>query len=319
MRFGVDLAAVGWLRHRKGTTNVANHTNRVPVGGQLHYMRGMGRPFLKMNGTGNDFVVVEARSAPFAPSEAEVRAIADRASGVGCDQLIAIEAAPADAPGADAFMRIWNADGGEVSACGNATRCVGWLLAEAGGRDKVTIATAAGPLTAERVGARRVRVDMGRPGLDWTDIPLAEEMDTRGIELQVGPIGDPVLHTPGCVSMGNPHVVFFVRDVASAPVTQVGPMIENHRLFPERANVGFCEIVTPHLIRLRVWERGVGETRACGTGACAALVAAARRRLTARKAVVELPGGELEIEWREDDDHVLMTGPIEVEFTGALP
>ncbi len=279
----------------------------------------MGRPFLKMNGTGNDFVVVEARSAAFAPTEAEVRAIADRASGIGCDQLIAIEAAPADAPGADAFMRIWNADGGEVSACGNATRCVGWLLTEAGGRERVTIATAAGPLVAERVGERRVQVDMGRPGLDWTDIPLAEEMDTRGIELQVGPIDDPVLHTPGCVSMGNPHVVFFVKDAANAPVTQVGPMIEHHRLFPERANVGFCEVVTPHLIRLRVWERGVGETRACGTGACAAVVAAARRRLTGRKAVVELPGGELEIEWRETDDHVLMTGPIEVEFTGALP
>ena len=279
----------------------------------------MGRPFLKMNGTGNDFVVVEARSAAFAPTQAEVRAIADRASGIGCDQLIAIEAAPADAPGADAFMRIWNADGGEVSACGNATRCVGWLLTEAGGRERVTIATAAGPLVAERVGERRVQVDMGRPGLDWTDIPLAEEMDTRGIELQVGPIDDPVLHTPGCVSMGNPHVVFFVKDAANAPVTQVGPMIEHHRLFPERANVGFCEVVTPHLIRLRVWERGVGETRACGTGACAAVVAAARRRLTGRKAVVELPGGELEIEWRETDDHVLMTGPIEVEFTGALP
>ena len=282
-------------------------------------MRGMGRPFLKMNGTGNDFVVVEARSAPFAPSEAEVRAIADRAAGIGCDQLIAIEPAPADAPGADAFMRIWNADGGEVEACGNATRCVGWLLAEAGGRDRVTIATAAGPLVAERAGERRVRVDMGKPGLDWTQIPLAEKMDTRGIELQVGPIDDPVLHTPGCVNMGNPHVVFFVKDVAAAPVKEVGPMIEHHHLFPERTNVGFAEIVSLDRIRLRVWERGVGETRACGTGACAALVAAARRGLTGRKATIELIGGELEIEWREDDDHVLMTGPIEVEFTGALP
>jgi diaminopimelate epimerase len=272
-----------------------------------------------MNGTGNDFVVVEARSAPFAPSEDEVRAIADRTAGVGCDQLIAIEPPPASTPGADAFMRIWNADGGEVEACGNATRCVGWLLAEAGGRDRVVIATAAGPLIAERAGERRVRVDMGRPGLDWTQIPLAEEMDTRGIELQVGPIDDPVLHTPGCVSMGNPHVVFFVKDVTSAPVKEVGPMIEHHMLFPERTNVEFAEIVSRDRIRLRVWERGVGETRACGTGACAALVAAARRGLTDRKATIELTGGELEIEWREADDHVLMTGPIEVEFTGALP
>ena len=279
-------------------------------------MRAMGRPFLKMNGTGNDFVVVEARSAPFAPTEAEVRAIADRTAGIGCDQLIAIEPA---SDGADAFMRIWNADGGEVEACGNATRCVGWLLAEAGGRDKVTIATVAGPLIAEKAGDRRVRVDMGRPGLDWTQIPLAEEMDTRGIELQVGPIDDPVMHTPGCVSMGNPHVVFFVKDVASAPVKEVGSMIEHHMLFPERTNVGFAEIVSRDRIKLRVWERGAGETRACGTGACAALVAAARRGLANRKATIELPGGELEIEWREADDHVLMTGPIEIEFTGALP
>jgi diaminopimelate epimerase len=282
------------------------------------YMGAMGRPFLKMNGTGNDFVVVEARSAPFAPTEAEVRAIASRDGGVGCDQLIAIEPAPAGTPGADAFMRIWNADGGEVEACGNATRCVGWLLAEAGGRDRVVIATAAGPLIAEKAGERRVRVDMGRPGLDWSQIPLAEEMDTRGIELQVGPIDDPVLHTPGCVNMGNPHVVFFVKDVESAPVKEVGPMIEHHMLFPERTNVGFAEIVSRDRIRLRVWERGVGETRACGTGACAALVAAARRNLTGRKAVIELAGGELEIEWRDTDDHVLMTGPIEIEFTGTL-
>ena len=280
-------------------------------------MRRMGRPFLKMNGTGNDFVVVEARSAPFAPTPEEVRAIADRASGIGCDQLIAIEPAAKDEP-ADAFMRIWNADGGEVSACGNATRCVGWLLTEASDFSKVAIATAAGVLLAERVGDRRVRVDMGQPGLGWQDIPLAEEMDTRGIELQVGPIDAPILHTPGCVSMGNPHVVFFVPDVASAPVREVGPLIEHHRLFPERTNVNFAEIVAPDHIRLRVWERGVGETRACGTGACAALVAAARRGLTGRKARVELTGGELEIEWTPDG-RVLMTGPIEVEFTGALP
>ena len=275
----------------------------------------MSRPFLKMNGLGNDFVVVEARSAPFRPDAAAARAIADRADGIGCDQLIAIEPSKR----ADAFMRIWNADGGEVSACGNATRCVGWLLMQASGKDRASIETVVGILKTSRAEDGQITVDMGEPGLDWTQIPLAEEMDTRNIELQVGPIDDPVLHTPGCVSMGNPHVVFFVPDAASAPVREVGPMIENHMLFPERTNVGFAEIRSRERIRLRVWERGAGETKACGTGACAALVAAARRNLTDRKAVVELDGGELTIEWRETDGHVLMTGPCAVEFTGTLP
>ena len=308
----MDSEAAGTVA--SSTTNL---TNRVPLWLWLHYMRAMGRPFLKMNGTGNDFVVVEARSAPFAPTEAEVRAIADRQTGIGCDQLISIEPAAPELV-ADCVMRIWNADGGEVDACGNATRCVAWLLTEASEFKKVVIATKAGVLLAERVGERMVRVDMGQPGLDWQAIPLAEEMDTRGIELQVGPIDAPVLHTPGCVNMGNPHVVFFVPDVAAAPVAQVGPMIEHHRLFPERTNVNFAEIVSRDHIKLRVWERGVGETRACGTGACAALVAAARRGLVDRKARIELAGGDLEIEWTRDG-HVLMTGPIEVEFTGALP
>src|SRR5580704_9220530 len=264
----------------------------------------MGRPFLKMNGLGNDFVVVEAREGAFTPGPAEVRAIADRAHGVGCDQLIAIE--PSDK--AEAFVRFWNADGGEIDACGNGSRCVAWLLMRASGRDEAAFETGAGILRARRAAGDAVTLDMGEPGLDWTDIPLAEPMDTRNIELQVGPIDDPVLHTPGCVSMGNPHVVFFVPDVATAPVVEVGPLIEHHHLFPERANVGFAEIVSRDRIRLRVWERGVGETKACGTGACAALVAAARRGLTDRKAMIELTNGELEIEWREADGHVLMTG-----------
>ena len=276
----------------------------------------MPRPFLKMNGLGNDFVVVEARSAPFRPTPEEVRAIADRSGGIGCDQVISIEADPASE--ADAFMRIWNADGGEVEACGNATRCVAWLLTEASGKAGASIRTVAGRLEGERVGEGMVRVDMGPPGLDWRDIPLAEAMDTRGIELQVGPIDDPVLHTPGCVSMGNPHVVFFTADAEAAPVVQVGSMIEHHPLFPQRTNVEFAEVQGRDRIRLRVWERGVGVTKACGTGACAALVAASRRGLTGRSATVELDGGELLIEWRESDGHVLMTGPIAVEFTGEL-
>jgi len=275
----------------------------------------MSRPFLKMNGLGNDFVVVEARSTPFAPSAQEVRAIADRASGVGCDQLISIE--PSDQ--ADAHVRFWNADGDEVGACGNGTRCVGWLLMEASGRDRAVIATQAGLLVARRAQGGLVSVDMGKPGLDWKDIPLSEEMDTRGIELQVGPIDDPILHTPGCVSMGNPHVVFFVPDAEAAPVREVGPMIEHHLLFPQGVNVGFAQIKARDRIRLKVWERGAGLTKACGTGACAALVAAARRNLVDRTATLELDGGELVIEWREADGHVIMTGPAQVDFTGTLP
>jgi diaminopimelate epimerase len=275
----------------------------------------MTRAFLKMNGLGNDFVVVEAREAPFTPDAARVRAIADRAAGVGCDQLIAVE--PSDR--ADAFMRIWNADGGEAEACGNASRCVAWLLMEASGSDAATVDTPAGLLSARRAGPSAVTVDMGAPRLDWRDIPLAQEMDTRGIELQVGPIDAPLLHTPGCVSMGNPHVVFFVPDVAKAPVREVGPMIEHHLLFPEAVNVGFAEVRSRDHIALRVWERGAGETRACGTGACAALVAAHRRGLADRRAELELTGGVLQIEWRESDGHVLMTGPVEVEFEGRLP
>lgn len=274
----------------------------------------MSRPFVKMNGLGNDFVVVEARSAPFEPTPDQARRIADRSAGIGCDQLISLE--PSDV--GDARMRIWNADGGEVSACGNATRCVGWLLMQASGRDAAVIETLAGVLTARRSGDQ-VTVDMGPPGLDWRDVPLAEAMDTRGIELQVGPIDDPVLHTPGAVSMGNPHVVFFVPDASEAPVKGAGSLIEHHPLFPEGVNVGFAEIQSRERIRLRVWERGAGETKACGTGACAALVAAHRRGLTDARAVVQVDGGEMLIEWRQADGHVLMTGPIAVDFTGVLP
>jgi len=279
------------------------------------YMGAMGRPFLKMNGLGNDFVVVEARTEPFTPSADEVRAIADRATGIGCDQLIAIEADDR----ADAFMRIWNADGGEVGACGNAARCVAWLLTEGQPFDRVVIETRAGPLFAARLGPKIMRVDMDEPRLSWRDIPLAEEMSTSTVPLRIGPIEAPVMEGPGCVSMGNPHVVFFVQDADAAPVERVGPLVEHHPLFPERVNVGFAEIRARDRIRLRVWERGAGLTKACGTGACAALVAAVRRGLADRKAILELDGGELQIEWAEDDNHVYMTGPIELDYTGELP
>ena len=193
-------------------------------------------------------------------------------------------------------MRIWNADGGEVGACGNGARCVGWLLMEAAGRDEAAIETAAGLIEARRAGERAVTLDMGEPGLGWRDIPLAREMDTRQIALTV----DPGVESPGCVSMGNPHVVFFVADAEAAPAARVGPMVEHDPLFPERANVGFAQIKAADRIRLRVWERGAGLTRACGTGACAALVAAHRRKLAGRKVTVELDGGELAIEWRAE-------------------
>jgi len=273
----------------------------------------MSRPFLKMNGLGNDFVVVEARSAPFAPSAADVRAIADRASGIGCDQLIAIE--PGE--GVDARVRFWNSDGEEVSACGNGARCVGWLLMQSSGQDQAVIETKAGRLLASRAGERLVSVDMGAPGLDWRDIPLAREQDTLALEISLS--RDPSLaDPPGAVSMGNPHVVFFVQDIDRAPIITEGPLIEHAELFPQKTNVGFAQILGRDRIRLRVWERGAGLTKACGTGACAALVAASRRGLTDRTATLVLDGGELLIEWRLDD-HVIMTGPAAVDFAGELP
>lgn len=274
----------------------------------------MTRPFLKMNGLGNAFVVVEARDQPFEPSPDEVRAINERTP---YDQLISIE--PSRAAGEAAFVRFWNNTGEEVGACGNGTRAAAWLLMEAGGGDEVTFGSNGGPLAGRRAGDHVVTVDMGEPRLLWDQIPLSEEMDTRNIELQVGPIDAPHLHTPGAVSMGNPHVVFFVDGEPDDQLVRgSGSLVEHHPLFPEGVNVGFAWVKTPDRIRLRVWERGAGLTRACGTGACAALVAAARRGLTGRKAVMELDGGELTIEWRESDGHVIMTGPVETEFAGRL-
>ncbi len=273
----------------------------------------MRRPFLKMNGLGNDFVVIETRTAPFTPTAADVRAIADRETGIGCDQLIVID--PAE--DADARVRFWNADGEEVGACGNGTRCVGWLLMQASGKDEAVIESQGGRLIARRAGERLVSVDMGPPRLDWREIPLSEEQDTRALDIALYDHAD-LMAPAACVSMGNPHVVFFVPDVGSVPIVKIGPVVERHPLFPQHVNVGFARIKGPDRIRLRVWERGAGLTKACGTGACAALVAAARRELTGRHATLELDGGELFIEWR-DDDHVVMTGPAAVDFRGELP
>ena len=219
----------------------------------------MSRPFLKMNGLGNDFVVVEARSAPFEPTAEDVRALGDRKTGIGFDQLIVIDVAE----DADARARFWNSDGEEIAACGNGTRCVGWLMMQASGKDAVTIETKAGRLHASRAAERLVSVDMGRPGLEWREIPLADAQDTRLLEAPL----HPALETPGtCVSMGNPHVVFFLPELDEAFVRSVGPVVERHPLFPKGVNVGFAQVIDRGRIRLKVWERGAGLTKACGTG-----------------------------------------------------
>jgi len=268
-------------------------------------------PFLKMHGLGNDFVVLDARQAPFDLTPERRRAIADRRLGVGCDQLIVLEK-PTDR-NADVFMRIYNPDGGEAGACGNATRCVAALLAAETGCATVMIQTNAGGLAAELLPDGRVAVDMGPARLGWQDIPLAGPADTLHLDLADGPVAD-----PAACSMGNPHATFFVDDLAAVPVAAIGSRLEHAAVFPDRANIGFAQVLASDRIRLRVWERGAGLTRACGSGACAALVNAARRGLTGRHAVVVVDGGELQIEWR-DDGRVLMTGPVATSFRGTLP
>jgi diaminopimelate epimerase len=267
--------------------------------------------FLKMHGCGNDFVVFDERGGPLGLTRARAAAIADRRTGVGCDQFIAIEPAPAGS-NADAFMRIRNPDGEEAGACGNATRCVVDLLVRETGRPIQVIRTVAGNLASEALPDGRVRVDMGPARLAWSDVPLARPMDTLHLDLTVGPLAD-----PAALSMGNPHATFFVADVAALPLAELGPRLEHDALFPQRANIGFAQILAPDRIRLRVWERGAGLTLACGSGACAALVNAHRRGVTGRRATVVVDGGELEIEWL-DNGHVLMTGPVATSFIGEI-
>lgn len=271
----------------------------------------MTREFLKMHGLGNDFVVIDARSTPYRPAEAEVRAIADRKTGVGCDQFIVLE--PSNAPGASGFMRIRNADGTEAGACGNASRCIGWLLMEEAGSDRASFETPAGILHASHADNGRITVDMGPPQLGWDAIPLAAPADTLCVEAveHAGFAG------PVAVNMGNPHAVFFVEDAEAVPLAEVGPVFEHHPAFPERANIEFAQVLSPTAIRMRVWERGAGITQACGTGSCATLVAAVRRGLTDRKADIILDGGTLTIEWTADG-RVLMTGPVALSFSGRL-
>ncbi|WP_291742099.1 diaminopimelate epimerase [Bauldia sp.] len=272
-------------------------------------------PFRKMNGLGNEFAILDGRETAAGLSPDAIRALGGQ-DGIGFDQLITIEPSR---NGSDARMRIHNRDGGEVEACGNATRCVGWLLMGESGGKAVTIETSAGLLKAFDTGRPDlVAVDMGRPRFGWQDIPLAEPFaDTRAIELQIGPIDAPILHSPSVVNVGNPHAIFWVDDVNAYDLERFGPMLEHHPIFPERANISLARVEGRTALTVRTWERGVGLTRACGTAACASAVAAMRKGMTDREVTVTLPGGPLTIAW-QDDDHIMMTGAIEDEFAGTI-
>ena len=266
--------------------------------------------FLKMHGLGNDFVVLDARRTPVALDADRARRIADRHTGVGCDQIVVI--GPARNALADAFVSFRNADGGEAGACGNASRCVAWLLMREKKTTHAVLETTAGLLDAEAAPGGEISVDMGPARLDWREIPLAKAMDTLHLDVQEGPLRDPV-----GVNVGNPHAVFFVPDADAVALDVHGPTLERHALFPERANIEIAQVISDSEIRLRVWERGAGITRACGSGACATLVAASRRGLTGRRARLRMDGGALTVEWLPDN-HVVLTGPVALSFKGAL-
>jgi diaminopimelate epimerase len=271
--------------------------------------------FIKMNGLGNEIVVVDMRATPQPIGAAEARAAA---AAVPYDQLMAVY--PARTSGTDAFVRIYNNDGTEAGACGNGMRCVADILFRESGNSSLTVETRAGLLACTKGAAPLIStVDMGVPRFQWNEIPLAEEfVDTRTIELQIGPIDHPILHSPSAVSMGNPHAVFWVDDVDAYDLGKIGPMLEHHPIFPDRANISLAKVTARDRLIVRTWERGAGLTRACGSAACAAAVCGARTKRTDRKVTVTLPGGDLAIEWRERDDHVLMTGPVEYEFEGRF-
>jgi diaminopimelate epimerase len=267
--------------------------------------------FTKMHGLGNDFVVIDRRQGGATPTAAQIRHIADRHRGIGCDQLVLVEP-PASAT-ADVAFRFYNQDGSESGACGNGTRCAAALVMGETGADRLAIETQAGPLAAEKRAGGLYAVNMGAARTGWRDIPLGKEMDTLNVPLTVGPLADPV-----AVGMGNPHCVFFVDDAEAVDLDTFGPQIENHPLFPERTNVEVAAITGKDRIRLRVWERGVGITLACGSGACATGVAASRRGLTGRNVEIAVDGGGvLSVEWRADGD-VILTGPVAYSFSGAI-
>ena len=264
--------------------------------------------FKKMHGLGNDFVVLDARSGGPLPDRDQVRAMSDRRRGIGCDQLIVVE--PPRLTGSAAYLRIFNADGSESAACGNGTRCIAAALMEELGKGTITLETSAGLLEASISDNEQITVNMGSALLNWHEIPLAEEQDTLNVGIDVDGFNKPV-----AVNVGNPHCVFFVDDVDTINLERLGPQIEHDPIFPERTNVGIVEVRDENHIRIRVWERGVGITLACGSGACASVIAAHRRQLTDRNVEVTLDGGTLSIEWLRTGD-VLMTGPVAVSFTG---
>lgn len=272
-------------------------------------------PFAKMNGLGNEIVVVDLRGSSKVFSATEAAAIAaDPKSHF--DQMMVLHA-PAT-QGTESLVRIYNTDGSEAGACGNGMRCVGWVLAQSLGRTHFKVETRAGVLDTVVRDQTSITVDMGEPKFGWQDIPLAEEFrDTRAIELQIGPINNPVLHSPSVVNVGNPHAIFWVDDVEAFDLARLGPMLESHPIFPERANISLAHVTSRDSIRLRTWERGAGLTRACGSAACAAAVSAARKRLTGRTVDVTLPGGTLNVAWGADN-HILMTGPVEFEYEGVI-
>ena len=266
-------------------------------------------PFRKMHGIGNDFVVLDGRAQKIDLSVAQARTLADRRWGVGCDEILIIEG-PKD--GGDAFMGVRNADGSVAENCGNGARCVADVLMNESGKTKVVLETLGGPITATRAAKGLVSVDMGPARLKWNEIPLAEDCDTLHVPVTEGPLRDPV-----AVSMGNPHAVFFVPDAETVALETLGPKLEHNAMFPQRANIEVVHAQSRTHLRMRVWERGSGITMACGTGACATAVAAIRRGMSERTVKVMLDGGDLEIEWRESDGHVIMTGPATHSFSGT--
>ena len=273
-------------------------------------------PFAKMNGLGNEIIVADMRGSSARVSPAAAVALnGDPATKF--DQIMAIH--DPRTPGTDYFVEILNSDGSRAQACGNGMRCVVQALGAETGRKLFTFETVAGILNAEEHADGAISVDMGMPRFRWDEIPLAEEFrDTRAIELQIGPIDAPVLHSPSVASMGNPHAVFWVdRDVWSYDLDRFGPLLENHPIFPERANISIVQVVSRDELIMRTWERGAGLTKACGSAACAAAVSAARTGRTERSVRITQPGGSLRVEWR-DDDHVVMTGPAEWEFSGSF-
>ncbi|MCI5049449.1 MAG: diaminopimelate epimerase [Rickettsiales bacterium] len=265
------------------------------------------RSFKKMHGAGNDFVVMDLREAPLSFTPAMVKQLATRHTGIGCDQLVLIE--PSEQ--ADIFMRLYNSDGSEVGACGNATRCVAWEVMEETQADEVSIETQAGILHAKRAGDCLVSVNMGKPKLEWEDIPLSEARNTEHLGIAEGMLMDPV-----AVNVGNPHMVFFVSDLSFIDMEESGPILEKNSLFPKHANVTAAHIHSRNEVEMQVWERGAGITLACGTAACATLVAGVRRGLLDRKATMQLPGGELEIFWDEKSGELHKTGPVDYVYHG---